>query len=872
MEWFLPFGLVEPENLFSVSSFELIWNLNRRLAETNDNVGQTSTDTVGEHRFQDSHNQTVHFSDLSYGDVTEFEAIKDSSFYDGEIPSAQISKFFERPILIKSYSWTSSGFSPSDNYFDPWTLFLNNTAIKYKLNNYSFASMRLHVKFVVNAAPFYYGARIASYQPLPTLSPHSNIVEAGGSIGRIAASQRPNVWIMPQSNEAGEMILPFFYQKNWLPITSASEVAKMGRIYWTDVLALTSANGATTNGATVQVFAWASDVHLAGPTVALAMQGRDSPDEYGVGPISRPASAIAVAAKYFTKIPWIAPYARATEIGASAVSKIASLFGWTNVPVIADAMPFKSLPFHSITSAHVSEPVAKLTLDPKGELTVDPVTVGLCAEDELSIPYIVQKESYLTQATWATTSSPNTLLFQSYVTASMFQQSGASGGGTYTTDFTPMGHLSCMFNNWHGDIIFRFKVVCSKFHRGRLQITWDPVGDLYTNGITATTNTSFTTIVDITDTTDISVRIPYLQAKPWLETCNVLTNFGAATPYQIGSFSALGATARSNGTITVRVLTNLSAPIDVASVALLVFVKGAENLEFANPVDVNWNASTFAPQGKDESDEETIVEFGEDVLLPNRFKINYGEAVPSMRLLLRRASLVDVIPLNFLDVSNKQIMFATLGFHKYPPMPGFDTTNGNSSVKGWETTANTYKYMFTKMTPFNWMQACYVACRGGMRWHFNVDAQGKQPLHTMRVTRNNNDMSPYPATSAGWITTTQLTSASRSQLNYIGTLLDAGISGQVLTNQLTQTSLSVELPQMNNNRFVTADPTFTYAGQAEDNTDRETYNFTLMFKPQESTCADYVVTRFAGIGTDFNFFFYLNAPRIYTNNSSFVIP
>jgi len=593
-------------------------------------------------------------------------------------------------------------------------------------------------------------------------------------------------------------------------------------------------------------------------------------DEYGNGPISRPASTIASAARYFTSIPLIGPYARATEIGASAISKIATLFGWTNVPVIDNAMPFKSLPFHSLTSAHVSEPVSKLTLDPKGELTVDPTTVGLSPEDELSIPYICQKESYLTQtSSWSTSTATNSLLFQSYVTASMFTQSSPSGGGTYTTDFTPMGHLSAMFNNWHGDIIFRFKVICSKFHRGRLQITWDPVGDVYNNGITSTTNTSFTQVLDISDTTDCSIRVPYLQAKPWLETCNVLNNFGAATPYQIGTFSNLGTNARSNGVITVRVLTNLSAPIDTSAVTLVVFVKGAENLEFANPMDVSYNASTFKPQADDKVD----TDFGEDSFFPNRFKVNYGEAVPSMRILLRRAAFVDAIPLNFLDASSKQLMYATQGFHKYPPMPGFDTTNGNSTVKGWETPATTYKYQFTKMTPFNWMQSCYVGCRGSMRWHFNVDGTGRQPLHTIRVTRNNNDMSGYPATSAGWITATQPNNASRSQLNWLATTLDAGVSGQVLTNQLTQTSLSVELPQMNNNRFVTADPTITYAGSAEDNSDRETYNLILLFKPQQSgaSCIDYVVTRYAGIGTDFNFFFYLNAPRIYTNTTAFTI-
>jgi len=803
--------------------------------------------------------------DLNLGETVAIESSRDSSFFDGEDQAAALEKFFARPILIKSYTWTSSGLSPSDNYFDPWTAFMGNNAVKFKFNNYAFASFDLKLKFVVNAAPFYYGALIASYQPLPTLNTKLSQLEADGSLARIFASQRPNLWMLPQSSQGGEITLPFFYQRNWIPITNAAEVAKLGRIYWTLVSSLTSANGATTNGATIQVFAWAENIKLAGPTVSLSMQNKD---EYATGPVSAPASSIAAAARYFTKIPLIGKFARATEIGASAISKIAILFGWSNVPVISNVMPFKSLPFHTLSSAHISEPVSKLTLDPKSELTVDPRTAGLGGQDELSIPYIVQKESYLTQFNWSTSNASNTLLFQSLVTPCMFQKSGPSTGGTYTIDFTPMGHVSQLFNNWHGDIVFRFKMICSKFHRGRLQITWDPVGDVYSTGINSSTNTAYTRILDITDMTDISIRIPYIQSKPWAETTNIQDKFGIQ-PYEIASFTNKGTPAFANGVITVRVLTNLSAPLDTASVTGVVFVKGADNLEFANPVDIGYNASTYKPQNNDEA-VVTQTMIATPPSLPERYKVNYGEAIPSVRILLRRAALVDVLPLNILNAASVRFMIANQGFHKYPPMPGFNS-NGFMQMKGWETPGTSYYYSYTKMTPFNWMQDCFVACRGAMRWHFNVDAQGKTPLHTIRVARTTQNLASYPANNYAFQTNTVSTGASTNVQLYNLNQQPAGLGGQVLTNQLTQTSLSVELPQMNNNRFVSTEPLKTYAGSTEDNTDRETYILTLIFKNSQtaSDVNDYVLERYASIGTDFNFFWYLNAPRIFVNTSSF---
>jgi len=815
--------------------------------------------------------ENVMFMDNSNGVIATMGEIADSTYYDGSNASYDIDKFFSRPVLIKSYSWTSSGISPSDDYFDPWSLFLNNTAVKYKLNNYAFLQGRLHIKVVVNAAPFYYGARIMSYQPLPALTPKAAQLDSGG-LGRMFASQRPNLWIFPQDSEAGELVLPFFFYKNWLDITTATEVAKMGRIYNTAILELSSANGATSNGATIQVFAWMDQVKLMGPTVRISMQGRD---EYANGPVSGPATAIASMARMLKSVPIIQPYAVATEIGASAISKIAKLFGWTNVPVIENAMPFKSLPFHGITSASVSEPSAKLTLDPKAELTIDPRTVGIDGVDEMSLRYICGKESYLTQSTWSTSNAADTLLFYSAVTPSMFTSSAASTGGVYTIDFTPMGHASVAFNNWHGDIIFRFKIIASKFHRGRIQITWDPRGDLYTNGVAATTNVCLTRIVDISDETDVSVRIPYAQARPWLETRYILNNFGG-TPYQSSSFSAItNVPTLNNGTISVRVLTTLSAPLDTASVTLVTMVSGADNLEFANPVDLVNRPSTYLPQSSDglASPDALQMPLSDDV--DQKYRICYGEAIPTIRTLMRRSTLVDILPLGWAMGEDDNVRYMQLiqAFKKYPPMPGFND-RGPETVHGWETTGTGYNIELTNMTYFGWFQTCYVGMRGSMRWHFNLDGSGRDPIHTFRVTRNLNTITS--ATQANRYCVIQKTATTDGPTHTMldMKLSDFGGAGQALTNQLTQTSLSAELPHMNNSRFVSTDPYICRYGQAEDNSDRETYNLMMVFKPQNeaNTSEDYLLERFVGIGTDFNFFFYLNAPRMFVKSGGTYTP
>lgn len=449
--------------------------------------------------------QNVQFDELTTGQIVDFGRPLPS--ISTAQKGAEIGDFFARPTLLTVLSWTESAYT--DTVIDPWSLYFNNSFIKSKINNYAFFRGRLHVKFIVSAAPFYYGALRAAYTPLWT-----NVTAATSLPGRLLTlSQRPGVWIRPQDNAAGDIILPFIYPNDFLDITTAATVATMGQFTVCQYAPLASANGATSNGVTIQVYAWLEDDYeITTPTLKLAMQSKD---EYGNGPVSAPAASVARAASYLHNVPIIGSFAKATTIGASAVSAIAKIFGWTNVPIIEDVKPFKNLPFHDLASAHISEPTYKFTLDPKAELSVDPAIIGPSTEDEMSFAFLLQKESYLTQATWATSATPGSLLFSARVQPSSLCDRGtAVATNTYAIATTPVSWVSECFDHWRGDIIFRFKFIASQFHRGRVRITWDPLGD--TTPTTDTTNVAFTKIVDLDQSCDVEFIVPYAQALPWL--------------------------------------------------------------------------------------------------------------------------------------------------------------------------------------------------------------------------------------------------------------------------------------------------------------------------------------------------------------------
>lgn len=350
-------------------------------------------------------------------------------------------------------------------------------SVKYKLNNFAFIQCTLKLKIMINASPFYYGSMGAFYQPLPNFTP-STIISSASTQSFIPRSQRPCVWLNPQHNEGAVMSLPFFWLKNWLNAQSAGDMTNMGTLDFVNYTTLQSANGVTGTGVSVSVYAWAEDVKLSGPSIGLAVQADTmevQADEYGQGPVSRVSSAVSKVAGRLKTVPVIGQFATATELGASAVSTVAKLFGFTNVPVIEDTVSMRSDPFPKLATTEIGYPIEKLTIDSKNELTIDGSALGLPPGDEMAISTIVQKSSYLASTTWDTATAVDTILFTSVVTPVLMDQDTTSALGTklYTT---PMAWVSNLFNNWRGDIIFTFKVVASPFHKGRLRISFDPSG------------------------------------------------------------------------------------------------------------------------------------------------------------------------------------------------------------------------------------------------------------------------------------------------------------------------------------------------------------------------------------------------------------
>lgn len=804
--------------------------------------------------------ETVEYVDLTEGQKIGEGARDDIIAETDQMKLAPLAEFLSRPVRILSTTWLESDAIGNVTSIYPWYRYLNDTNIKYKLNNYSWIRGNLHLKILVNSSPFYYGLTMFSYRPLSNFP--DTVTAVSGNNEWVGRSQRPHIFVKPQTNEGGEMVLPFFYPANWVNLQSASELQNLGILTQDILYVLSSANGATGVGVNIQIYAWMSEVELSGPSVGLAVQsGFAKPDEYGQGSVSKPASAFAAFCDTLTTVPVIGKFATATSIGARAVSTIASMFGYTNVPVIEDTKGFRSQPFPQLSSSEIGYPIEKLTLDPKNELSIDPTMVGLPSEDSLAISNLVSRESLLTTTYWSTSDTVDSQLFASSVTPWLIRT--VTQTNQYVTDLPPMAWVANLFAHWRGDIIFRFLFVKSKYHRGRVAISYDPSGYTGSNIIQTTNTTSVVTtkIIDLGAEESVEMRVPYAQALPFLNTLtpiphNVWVSRGSDTS---GNFT-YDATAH-NGMICMRVLNVLTAPVATSQIGIIVSVRGAENLEFANPQHVG-EFSPFTVQSG-----ETFMEGSEEHTIDNvspdnkvRYLTNFGECICSLRALLRRSSLNEVYA-----VDSDTTSYARTDIHKMTrwPVPyGYDPS-GLWSAKGLVATASNFSFNYTFSTPLNWVMPAFVGVRGSTIWTFNTMnlSNTPSPVEHIRVIRT-----PNIAISQATRNYVALTTKGNvnTNTNYFRQNWYSGQGGQSLTNGRTQTGLNVLLPNYTGYKFQSTGSAYATAPPSSDGSRYDTSVLEIFTSPlYGSTTRALFVEKHVGIGTDFNLYWFLNVPTFY---------
>lgn len=602
----------------------------------------------------------------------------DSTFGIADTNDANLENFFSRPIKTQSFTWPLG--ATFYQKFNPWTDFFENSRVINRISNYNLLRCKLKCRIVLNGNGFYYGRAIASYIPLHSYDDFTKD-RAFFIQDVVAASQRPHVYLDPTNSLGGTLTLPFCWYENALRIPS-QEWRDMGSVIIHGMQDLKHANGST-DAITVSVFVWAEEVSLSVPTAnepgALTPQ-MGQKDEYKKdGPISKPANFVAKVAGALEAVPPIAPFAKATQMAANAVAGVASIFGYSRPTILQDVEPYRPTYLGNMANTNVGDSSVKLTLDGKQELTVDPRTMGLGGMDEMTIKSIACRESYLTAFPWPKSAVAETLLWNSEVSPVLWNE---LPGPPDEIHMPACCFAAVPFKYWRGSMKFRFQVIASAFHKGRLKITYDPSYPL-----TNEYNTNYTHIIDLAKERDFTLEIGWGHERSMVGHRNP----GEDTiPW---SLTPLGADPLNNGNgiLSIYVVNDLTTPNSTTNndASVNVYVSAGDNFEVFDPdseniEDLVWFAprttrTQFDPQTGTKEDHTSLwsVPFAAAVSAITSLLIAL-----TLRLHLRINQLSTRIHDTLNDTRHPNVVFSSQMAEKSESHPDADaTTNENEPMK-----------------------------------------------------------------------------------------------------------------------------------------------------------------------------------------------
>jgi len=402
----------------------------------------------------------------------------------------------------------------------------------------------------------------------------------------------------------------------------------------------------TSTDISVQIYVWAENVKL-GCTTATQVEVLSQGDEMTTGPVQKMATNLAYGMNMLSYIPMIKPLAKASEMVFKGIAGIASWFGWSRPVVVTETHYVKNEPFRNGSQVIGSETCKKISMDPRQELTIDPSILGT-SEDELSIAFLCKRESYLTQFTWASSDTRMAVpIFVCRVHPQLDSYGSAMGSTTtnYWIQPTSMSFCAAPFQYWRGDITFRFDIVCSAYHRGKILVGYEPniaqealiIADI-------DLNKNYVSIIDIQETQSVSFCVKWAQARAWMR----MLPYGS-TPRNYGAaFTVANSAPYVNGFIFVTPFTELTSP-NGSSVSVNVFVS-SDNMLFQQPTASNFHVNRrIVTEGKEDDDAKNDVEVScidlntSSASLKGISELHFGEQILSLRPLLHRYCTVQVL-------------------------------------------------------------------------------------------------------------------------------------------------------------------------------------------------------------------------------------
>lgn len=484
-----------------------------------------------------------------------------------------ISDFLAKPQLLTTISWNTTQIANTSILSIQPSTALTLPIYANKISGFRYIRATAVIRLVINAEPFHAGKLILSFVPC-------ELQLSGNKFRRLClnqATQQPNVELDCRESMC-MMKIPYISPHDYYDLSSTATTFGWG-VLTLKVLSPFKTGSGGASDLDLSAFIHFEDVELTAPTLpqsSLKTEKRkarptrakgvpvsaEETKALSKGPLSRALMSGAEIADALATIPTLAPIALPASWVARGMSGVASWFGWSKP--MTDAPP-------AIVSRRMAPNMANATgvntaptlgLFHDTSLTVLD-NLGGVPQDEMSFAYLKSVKAYTSSFTMSTTQLTDSVLYSKSISPLLLGQYVASGGTGYNwacNSYPPGAYLANYFKYWKGGVKLHLKIAKTDYHSGRILVTFTPGNNPTAPTTCATSVYSLREIIDIRETSEFVMDLPYLLNTPY-----VPTNF-------------------TSGFLNVIVLNELRAPPVVANtIDFIVYYSFCEDYELAVP-------------------------------------------------------------------------------------------------------------------------------------------------------------------------------------------------------------------------------------------------------------------------------------------------
>jgi len=642
------------------------------LASINNSVSSTIADSAASHQSgeENSVSKVGHLNtDTSLGvEQVNVQQVVSRPLAPHGLP-VEPSEFFFRPVVISTISWTGAFSYVDVNAFKEW---INNPVVLAHLQGISRARFNLRIRVEFSTNPYAMGKASVVFCPGVTATLAASFPQSS----YVVASSRPGVEIDAAVAGAKEFVIP------WHLVADSVNTTESGNLDQCFVLRFQNAYYTRVDGAagdsTVIISAWPEQLWLWGPSRVPAVAQSYS------GPIETRARRTASILSSLAAVPVVGAYAAVGSSVAGAVGNVASLFGWSRPHMPDEVRPVTVRQGNlGLTDGHDTASQVSMTLAAARAPEFNDVGINA---DECAIASMAGRSAFIASFAMATTDVVGTSIGTLHVTPTLAVRTIAGPPAQWA--LPPVAWVSFPFRRWRGTLKYTFKVVCSAFHNGAINISYEPnVSGALSAATTFSSLESCT--LDVRPGSEATIHVRWSNSLSWLP----IDDF----PTEAGSTPASG---ESNGRLILTVARTLETS-GTAPIVVFCYVSAGDDFQLFDVKEdfPMWGDRSVRTAAAAQSLVSTFTGAsaecyfgGEPFASAELTAKSAGERVLSIRSLLKRYNYVGNIRATS-DVSAGSLAPKMI----YTPLPmsppGYDISSltGCSAV-AWTTISDPYRY------------------------------------------------------------------------------------------------------------------------------------------------------------------------------------